>query len=169
MDKNIRAIMLAAVSLMTLSYIFKAGKQKHRLQAHQALPGQNYNGNGVMVKNDITRDDLGYYKMFSWHYPAEFKVKINGQEVASGQSAAINDSKIVVDYQYAWKTPWGKKTGTKQATFIAPKGMKNLTLAFNGWKADNRIDIAHAHRQSEEITLENSGTVAKKRGRRRRK
>jgi hypothetical protein len=102
------------------------------------------------IKNSIVKQDIGYYKMFKWHYPDVFVLKVNDQPVESGKQLEVNSPKITVRYDYEWSTPWGKKINGKQATFEIPDTMQEVTIKFLGWQEEERIHIEGAKKITEE-------------------
>lgn len=102
------------------------------------------------VINAITRKDLGYYKMLSWHYPDIFTLKVNDKVIAEGKSIEFTDPVLVIRYDYEWTTPWGKQIGAKEVTFEIPAEVTELSVTFTDWKEEERIAITNAKKISEE-------------------
>jgi len=114
----------------------------------------------ITVQNGIKRKDLGYYKFFSTHYPAEFHLKVNGTVIEPGKAATVSDSHLVVQYDYVWKTVVGTRTGTKQVEFKVPENSTDpVSVNFNGWDKNERIKVSNAEKVSPEISLESSGDL----------
>lgn len=106
--------------------------------------------NPFKVINGITRKDLGYYKMLSWHYPDIFTLKVNDKIIEEGKSIECSDSILLVRYDYEWTTPWGKQIGAKEVTFEIPAEVTELNITFVGWQQEERINISNAKKISEE-------------------
>jgi hypothetical protein len=106
------------------------------------------------ITNQITKKDLGVYKMLSWHYPNKFTVWLNGNELAAGDSITVPDgSKVEVTYEYLWAGWWGSKTGKKQALFQTSPG-SNHAIVFKDWQqGPERISITNAKRLTEEQSV----------------
>lgn len=106
--------------------------------------------NPFKVINGITRKDLGYYKMLSWHYPDIFTLKVNDKVIEEGKSIEFSDSILIVRYDYEWTTPWGKQIGAKEVSFEIPSEVTELSIQFIGWQQEERIAISNAKKISEE-------------------
>jgi hypothetical protein len=127
-----------------------------------ALAG-NLSAQPITVQNGIKRKDLGYYKFFSTHYPKEFNLRVNGKTIEPGKTATVNDSRLVVQYDYVWKTAIGTRTGTKQVEFKVANetgATDTVSIGFNGWdNKTERINATNAEKVSPEISLESSGDL----------
>lgn len=104
----------------------------------------------VRITNGITKKDIGYYKMFSWHYPSEFVLKVDGKPIEPGKSLEFQNRTITITYDYIWQAPWGKTVGAKQVTFEIPQDIDTVTINFANWDNEERISIAGAKKVSKE-------------------
>ena len=105
------------------------------------------------VTNSISPNDLGYYQLFSTHYPEEFTLTVNGKAIKNGESIEVKENKLTIKYEYSWKVPFGKRTGAKEVTFEIPKDKNEVEITFAGWKASERILISQAKKLSDETPL----------------
>ncbi len=106
--------------------------------------------NNIVVINGISKKDIGYYKMFSWHYPTEFVLKVDGKPVEQGKSLETQNRMITVTYDYIWQAPWGKTVGAKEVTFEIPQDLHEVTINFANWDNEERISIPGAKKISKE-------------------
>lgn len=106
------------------------------------------------ITNCITTNDLGYYKMMSWHYPDTFTVTVNNQAIASGQTLELNNPTITIAYAYEWSTPWGKQAGTKETIYEIPRDINTVNITFNGWEEEERIAVSNSKKVSSEKLIE---------------
>ena len=102
----------------------------------------------ITLKNNVERSMLGYQK-FGTHYPSNFSISIDGNNVVKVNSKEIekkedtvtlavkeNDTiKIRYDYEFG-----SYKTGANVVEFKLPSDKNTYDLAFS-WKDDNRIII----------------------------
>jgi len=99
------------------------------------------------VTNTIDKDQVGVYKMLSWHYPNKFKVWLNGKEMATGDSITVPSGNLEVIYEYEWSSPWGIKAGKKRALYKTVPDQKDYSIIFKGWEiGPERISITKAQR-----------------------
>lgn len=106
------------------------------------------------ITNCITNNDLGYYKMLSWHYPDTFTITVNNQAIASGQTIELNNPTVTIIYTYEWTTPWGKQAGTKETTYEIPHDINTVNITFNGWEEEERIAVSDSKKVSAEKLIE---------------
>lgn len=123
----------------------------------------------VTIVNAITKDELGYYKVFKMRYPEKFVLKIDGQPVAEGKSISTTKKEITISYDYEWRAPWNTYTGTKSVTYAIPDNASKLDIHFDHWDNDERIRINGAIKTSPEVLIEDQslkksdGKIIKKR------
>jgi hypothetical protein len=109
-----------------------------------AIDTRAHKKSDITITNTIQNQDLGYYKMFSWHYPKDFFVNVNGRPLESGQSITLDTDRIEVTFSYRWQYLGITRTGNKQTLYRAVPEKNHYTIVFNGWEKPQKISIPQA-------------------------
>ena len=150
--KYVARITIAIFTSILLNFpTFTASAQDRKKQhTHQEKPPAR---NIKKITNTITKNDIGYYKAFSWHYPKHFTLKVNGNKIAPGDSIELKENTITIQYDYEWWAPWGNQIGSKKVTYEIPVGVDEIPIKFGGWDEKERTAIPQAKKVSEETAL----------------
>jgi hypothetical protein len=90
----------------------------------------------VIVNNTIVQKDLGYYKFFMTHYPADFTIQVNGKKLESKEQLIVEEPRLTIVYSYEWSTPLGRVKKSKTLVYDIDPKTEKIDLSFTSWKED---------------------------------
>lgn len=143
---HIPPFMLFVGILSSITYA-NSHKKESPLKKDRAPLAKKY-----IIQNDIQHDHLGHYKFLKKHFPQSFTLYVNGEKVETNQKITLSEPKVVISYEYSWKTPWGKKEGKKSTHFELHPSSQPHTISFAGWNEKQRIMVTSAKRTADEIS-----------------